>query len=117
MTQKEKKANEQKYGTVVFGGKTYILTQQAYCDSYGTDGGVRYYAHAVATDDTDDNEYKVIWDTTEEWDNHQAGGDIHPAEQDDKGDVIAPNEMTCSFCEDESNACDWDKPVEVIEVG
>lgn len=112
----EKKANEKEYGTVEFGGKTYILTQQAYCNNYGTDGGVRYYAHAVAADDADDATYKVVWDTTEEWDNHQSGGEEHPREYDDDNNEIYPNGMSCNFCEDESNACDWDKPVNVYEV-
>jgi hypothetical protein len=99
MKKTDKKINEQKYGTVEFGGRIYILTQQAYCDNYGTDGGVRYYAHAVAKNDADTNKYKVVWATTDEWDNHQK------------------NDETCSFCEDESNACNWDNPIDVRIVG
>ena len=117
MEKTQKIANEKKYGIVEFGGKTYILTQQAYCDSFGTDGDVRYYAHAVAKANKDNNEYKVIWDTTAEWDKHQRGGDKHPCETDDNGRDTYPNDETCSFCEDESNACDWDDPNDVVIVG
>ena len=53
------------YGTVTFNGVLYTLTQDAYCDNYGTDGGVRYYAHAT---DAAGNKYRVAWDTTIEWD-------------------------------------------------
>ena len=116
MKKTQKIANGKEYGVVEFGGNTYILTQQAYCDNYGTDGGVRYYAHAVSADDADMGKYKVVWATTPEWDNHQKGGSTHPKETDNEGHDIYPNDETCDFCEDESNACDWDSPVDVVVI-
>lgn len=79
------------YGRVEHKGKTLTLMQDAYCDNYGTDGGVRYYASAR---DAAGNIYRIAWDTTAEWD------DMDPEDQDD-----------------ESNACAWDNPasVELIE--
>jgi hypothetical protein len=71
------------FGNVDFEGITYTLTQDAYCDNYGTDGGVRYYAHAV---DGAGNKYLLAWDTTQAW-------------------------MDAEDCDDESNACDWSSPV------
>jgi hypothetical protein len=80
----------QDHGTVEFNGITYTLTQDAYCDNYGTDGGVRYYAHATGPDG---GEYRVAWDTTEAWD---------ALDGEDRWD--------------EGDACDWADPVEVIAI-
>lgn len=101
-------------GEVVFKGKKYALIQSAYVDNYGMDGGVRYYAHAI---DKIGKKYKVAWDTTAEWNKHQGGHE----EQDASGykvigPVAHPDKMTCGFCEDESNACDWDNPISVESV-
>lgn len=87
------------YGTVTFNGKVFALTQDAYFDNYGTDGGVRYYASAV---DTDGNKYLVAWGTTEKW---------NEAQQEYK---VTGEVNGC--IEDESNACDWDNPVSVEEM-
>lgn len=87
------------FGSVEFEGKTYKLTENAYSDNYGTDGGIRYYASAT---DGKGNEYKVAWDTTAEWD--QAN------EQYKQTGEYSP------LLDDESNACDWDTPAEVIEL-
>ena len=78
----------QDFGTVAWNGNTLRLQQQAYCDNYGTDGAVRYYAHAI---DENGNCYRVAWDTTAAWDARE------------------PEEAN-----DESDACDWDNPVEII---
>lgn len=78
------------YGAVSYEGKTLALTQQAYASNYGTFGGVVYKAHAI---DEEGNVYTVTWQTTEEWDN---------AEPDS------------AIFNDESNACDWDNPYDVI---
>lgn len=86
------------YGTVEFKGATYTLTQDAYCDNYGTDGAVRYYASAV---DANGNKYLVAWDTTETWNEAQ---ELYKA----TGEVSG-------YIEDESNACDWDSPTAVTK--
>lgn len=79
-----------KYGTVEHNGKIITLTQQAFAENFGTNGQVAYYAHGV---DADGNDYKVIWQTTKEWDEAQA--------------AATPDEYS-SLLDDESNACDWD---------
>lgn len=86
-----------KYGTVTHAGQDLALTQYAYCENYGTEGGVRYYAHAI---DRTGNEYRVAWDTTPEW---EAAEDAYRADPENE----TPNE-------DESEACDWSSPAEVI---
>lgn len=72
--------------TVEFEGKTYTLTQEAYVGTYAT----KYHAAAV---DDEGNKYTITWETTEEWDNAR--------------------KIDLSYCEDESDACDWDNPVNV----
>lgn len=116
---------ENKFGTVNFEGKELKLTQDAYVDNYGTDGEVRYYANAV---DTEGNEYQVIWETTKEFDqseelfnlieelevlkSHKSfdDGEIMRMEELEKEIEKMENEgIGSSYCEDESNACDWDE--------
>lgn len=91
------------FGTVNYQGKILTLTQQAYADNYGTNGGVRYYAHAV---DADGNEYIVAWDTTGEWDTQR---EIYKRD----GDSTDEGARALAYVEDESNACDWDSPANV----
>lgn len=88
------------FGTATMNGLTVALTQNAYPDNYGTDGGVRYYAHAV---DKNGNTYIVAWDTTQEWDNNQQAYKDDPAENSWLLDC------------DESHSCDWDNPVSITE--
>jgi hypothetical protein len=85
--------------TVNFKGKVFTLTQDAYADNYGTDGEVRYYASAV---DSDGNVYRAIWETTEEWNEAEAA-------------YKATGEVN-GYIEDESNACDWENPIDVMEI-
>lgn len=98
-----------KFGTVDHNGTTLALTQQAYSDNYGTDGGVRYYAAAV---DADCNEYCVEWDTTAAW--NDAVESMHEAEQavSQAGGIGKPDydSADVSMVEDESNACAWATP-------
>ena len=86
-----------KFGTVTHEGVELALSQQAYADNYGTDGGVRYFAKAI---DVDGNEYRVSWDTTAAWDANEAAYQADPESN-------TPNE-------DESEACDWTSPAEVV---
>lgn len=79
-----------KFGDIIHHGVVIHLTQQAFCDNYGTDGQVAYYAHGQ---DDAGNDYKVIWQTTAAWDAAQA--------------AATPDEYS-SLLDDESNACDWD---------
>jgi hypothetical protein len=48
------------FGDVTHNGITVHLTQQAYAENCGTDGGVYYQAKGV---DNDGNEYRVTWST------------------------------------------------------
>ena len=94
------------YGTVTYEGKVYTLTQQAYADNYGTDGDVAYYASAVDADGTD---YKVTWHCTPEYEAAEA------RVQAAYNDANEPDGRDLSLVEDESNACDWATPYDVIE--
>jgi hypothetical protein len=88
-------------GTQVnYAGHTYTLQQDAYADNYGTDGAVRYYAHAT---DNDGNDYIVMWSPSPAWEAAQQ----EARESNDWSDYPA-------ILDDEGNACDWDNPVDVI---
>ena len=84
-------------GTVQHGNITLALTQDAYADNHGTWRGVRYYARAI---DDAGNDYRVAWDTTAAWDAAQAEYLADPE------NAIIPD--------DESKACDWTRPVEIV---
>ena len=115
---------EKDFGTVEVEGKTYWLTQMAYMNNYGTDGAVRYYANAI---DEDENEYKVAWDTTQTWDDMNKMYLLEMNEADDnlsEEDTEQLEELrrkyegydALGYVEDETNACEWDEPVEVEEI-
>ena len=95
---REEKMN---YGTVKYKGKTYTLTQIA-CADNGPDGTTRYYARA---EDAQGVVHEIVWETTDDWNAHQNNPD-HPMHVGD---------WSCGWCEDESNACDWDNPIIVQE--
>ena len=124
---KQYNAMAKKYGEIKFQGKKYALTGDAGMDNYGTEGDVAYYGSAI---DKIGNEYRVRWETTQEWDDaEKAYGlwqeldtaqdqrrfretDEEIEEQleelgyaDENGELRAE-----SIIQDESNACDWDHP-------
>lgn len=86
-----------KFGTVNHDGITLALTQQAYANNYGTDGGVCYRASAI---DAEGRAYLARWDTTDAWDAREAAYRADPE--------------NASPAEDESEACDWSAPVEIV---
>ena len=88
------------FGTVEHDGRILALTQQAYCDAYGTEGEVSYYARAI--NDAGDI-YKVRWDTTADWDARCAAV---------QAEMQAGEDIT-DHLDDESDACDWDSPAEI----
>lgn len=102
-----------KNGTVEHDGKTIYLLDQATVGNYGTDGLVRYYADAI---DADGIEYRIAWDTTDDWD-LACELDRLMAESDLDDDQIARikelAEMVLPDVNDESDACDWKSPVSV----
>lgn len=109
---------KEEYGAVKKKGVEYILTQQAYADNYGADGEVIYKAMA---EDEEGNEYRVIWETTTEFDEAQ---ELHSLENDEdltdeeieRKEELIENGVKSCYCEDESNACDWDNPVSISRV-
>jgi len=88
------------YGVVTLGGLTVRLTSDPECVNNGTDGGVRYQASAVGEDG---QEYTVLWDTVDGWEDHVWGED---------GCVV---EDCHGWCSDGANACDWDRPAEIVK--
>lgn len=85
-------------GYVMLDGVMIVLTQPAYARNYGTDGGVRYFA---AGEDPNGEQYMVEWDTCLAWD--EAGRQYKDSDYEDMPSIL----------DDESNACDWDNPVEI----
>jgi len=100
------------FGKVVFKGAEYTLQQDAYVENYGTAGQVRYYATAL---DADGGEHMVAWETTEEWDSATA---LYQQALTDATDECGniKDMPDCGILDDESYACDWDNPVEVVAV-
>jgi hypothetical protein len=94
------KLDSSKYGTINYDGKTYILTEQAYLENY--QGETAYFAHAK---DSDGNDYKVVWMTCTAWEEASA-----------KYNKTGKDEDYDSILDDESNACIWDEPYDVIAI-
>lgn len=104
------------FGTVRFEGKEYTLTEDAYCDNYGSNGDVRYYAHAV---DASGNECLVTWETAEKWNLAQELFKLEAKDEvsvEDKARFEELSTMTLVSIDDEANACDWDTPYSVEEI-
>ena len=91
------------YGKVTFNGNEVILEDSAWAENYRD--GVRYYAHGHIADG---RRYRIAWDTTDKWNTHQNNPD-HPMHS---GVFV----WSCDWCDDESNACDWDNPVDMVSV-
>jgi hypothetical protein len=71
-------------GILTHAGIEYALLDNAYAENYGTDNQVRYYANAI---DGAGVKYKVTWETVA---------------------------YDCTdLPDDESMACDWDKPISI----
>lgn len=112
------------FGTVNFEGKELQLTQDAYpSDLCGHED--EYTANAV---DTEGNEYNVTWQTKKEFDQSLElliledelkelrsrksfdDGTINRMEEIEKEIEKMENEgIRSNYCEDGSNACDWDE--------
>jgi RecJ-like exonuclease len=95
------------FGKATFNGIEYVLQQDAYVDNYGTDGEIRYYA---AAKDAQGNEYMVTWGTSEDWNNASEEWKNICKEYEPKS---APEYECPAILQDESNACDWDNPINV----
>lgn len=91
------------YGTIEFEGKTYTLTQEPYIN--GTyDEEPFYLANAI---DDEENEYEV------EWEINDSTRDAYEEIKRQRENGETPN---YSLVQDESDACDWDNPVEVRKI-
>lgn len=84
---------------VTWDGRTINLAEEAQPGNYGTDGGVRYYAHGVRDDGA---RVRVAWD------------DQYPDHRDDGAGNCSVGGCTVNH-DDGYNACDWDNPVDVRE--
>jgi hypothetical protein len=94
MKNAEIKWEEGKKGTLYIDGvKRGELRDHATMD----DNGGQYFAYAG-----DNREYRIVWDTTEEWDN------ASERYQKELAYFLDPHEADSSAIDDESNACDWD---------
>lgn len=90
------------YGTLTHKEKEYTLIQQPYI------GGINeepyYLANAI---DSKGNEYEVEWELNE----YTREKYVELERQIEAREV--PN---YSLVEDESNACDWDNPIDIREI-
>ena len=77
------------HGTVEINGIEITLTQEAYCHNNG-----QYLASGK---DEKGNTYLVEWETTKAWDDAQEA---------------ARNGDCSAWAEEESNACDWNSPID-----
>lgn len=107
--------------TIEHGNKELVLTEEAFPNNYGTNGEVRYHANAI---DADGNEYRVVWETTVEWDLcselaqlelKENYGDISNEEKERMDELIISG-YSSEYIEDESNACDWSEPYDIEEI-
>ena len=87
-------------GSVMHGSTEIALTQQAYVENSAR-GGVQYQAVGI---DQQGNQYMVVWDTTQAWDDAQ---EAYHAAMRNGGNPDA------GILGDESNACDWEAPVSI----
>ena len=89
------------YGKITYEGKEYTLTQQAYIA--GMNEEPYYLANAI---DNKGNEYEVKWELNE-----------YTREKYDEIEkqIELGKEPNYSLVEDESDACDWDCPINVRE--
>jgi len=126
---KNLEALEKQFGSIDFEGKKYFLTEIAYVNNYGTNGEVRYYADAI---DAEGKEYRITWETSEEYDKAcelmhletsltdfrgclDEGEELRKKEIEERIAELEAEDVRSFYCEDESNACDWDYPMSVEE--
>lgn len=118
------------YGDVKFKGEVYEVTCEAWVDNIGTDGDVAYYAHA----EKDGKEYKVMWHTTKEYDKScmllgleqelenvkkqgwDDGTEERIKEIEEQIKELEDEGVDSFYCEDGSNACNWDEADDVWEI-
>ena len=96
---------QKEFGSVTHNGVEIAMTQNAYVDNFGANGGVRYYSAGV---DANGNTYEISWDTTQPWDD--ANDRINAAGLAGE----EPDYIDIGMMQDESNACDWDSPASVV---
>lgn len=99
------------FGTTYWlNGKSYIDISQfgPQPDNRGTNGDIAYYQAVyrrgeLALDGDYCESVTMVWYTTEEWDNHKCWDD------DDYNKYCQ-----CGYKNDESSACDWNNPAEIL---
>ena len=119
------------YGMVNYKGEEYEVICDAWVDNKGTNGDVVYYAYATK----DGKKYRVMWNTTEEFDLSgellnlecrlqdlqnqkytQNSEEIEKKEIEERIAELEAQDIRSSYAEDESNACDWDNADDMEEV-
>lgn len=122
VTKVELKNLESELGVVTYKGVKYYLTDQAVADNYGTEGEVRYKSSAI---NNKGSKYQVVWETTDAWDRSEKylalQNKLSDESYEESWDEIDAEMQELDHDDlvdtgDESNACDWDKPVGVYPV-
>ena len=124
-----------KYGHTNFEENKIAYIEDAYITNIaiGFDTDVIYEANAI---DNTGKLYKVIWETTEEFNKSSElhalieelkvlngyksfddGIEIEIAELESKIELMEKEGWSSDICEDESNACDWDNPSSIVKIG
>ena len=115
---KNLKEFEKKFTAVTFAGKKYILANYANMQ----DDGETYIADAY---DENLNKFKVYFETTEAWKKSIIVYNFELDGSDEDSEHISDEVQEAyqwiknnhgANIDDESNACDWENPVKVIEV-
>lgn len=118
-------SNLESNGTVTHKGNAlYLLSQARVCESNNEWYADKYEADAI---DADGNAYRVYWQTTEEWDEacEYANLETYIAQCKRQHEEVSQEDMdrfalldakTLPDVNDESNACNWDKPHTIEEL-
>ena len=112
------------YGKVNYKGVEYILQDEAWISNKGTNGEIAYYAYA----EREGKNYRVMWNTTIEFDlsnemlgleerlNSRYTDESEKQEIQERLEELKEQGIGSFYCEDGSNACDWDNADAVEEI-
>ena len=111
-------------GKVYYKGVEYYLECDAWVSNKGTNGDVVYYAYA----EREGRYFRIMWYTTLEYDlscemlgleqtlESRYTDENEKQEIEERLEELKKQGIASFYCEDESNACDWDNADAVEEV-
>ena len=114
------------YGKVNYRGVVYDVKCEPWISNKGTNGDVAYYAYAER--ERDGKKYRIMWYTTKEFDlsnemlgleerlNSRYTDESEKQEIQERLEELEEQGIDSFYCEDGSNACDWDNADAVEEI-